>query len=77
MEVTVIFDSPLRKYHPTGDKSLSVSVPDGASIRDLLDKLAVIPGEVGVIARNSQLANPDDRLEAGDILKIYQVIGGG
>jgi len=77
MKVTVVFDYSLRRYHPSQDKSLSVNIPQGSSVADLLKLLTIIPGEIGVIVRNSQLAQQEDVLEEGDILELYEVMGGG
>lgn len=44
---------------------------------EIVDSLHIDREEVGVLMKNSRHTEFDDRLEAGDVLAIFPVVGGG
>lgn len=66
-----------------GQSRVSVTVPDGATIRDLLDHLGEIypnlkPSlETVVVSRNRAFAEKEDQIETGDELAMFPPVSGG
>lgn len=56
---------------------LEVSVPDGASIDDLLDHLRLAPERLGMIYMDGRRLDKGSLLEDGARVKIMQPIAGG
>jgi len=77
MEIYAVFNSSLKRYAATDDGKVKVSVSNGTTIKGFLDGFKVIPGEVGLIVLNSNIASQDIVLKDGDRLELYPVIGGG
>ena len=66
MEVEVVCALPRR------EQSVRVSVPQGATVRDALEKSGLLPlarGKVGIFGR---VVRPDTPLAAGDRIEIYR-----
>lgn len=51
--------------------------PDGTTIGDVADAIALPRGEIGVMMVNSRHAKLDRQLNDGDILAIFPLLGGG
>ncbi|MFZ5754846.1 MAG: MoaD/ThiS family protein [Bacillota bacterium] len=77
MEITVIFDPTLSRYCHTGSNKVTIDFPEGTTIQQVLDHFKIIPGEVGIILLNAQLANNETILKDKDVLQLFQVFGGG
>ena len=52
-------------------------VPEGSTIADILDALAIETPEVGMLFVNGRHAEPEQRLAAGAVLAIFPLVGGG
>lgn len=51
--------------------------PEHTMVVDIVDNLGIDREEIGVLMRNSLQCSLETALEAGDILAIFPVIGGG
>jgi molybdopterin converting factor subunit 1 len=65
-----------------GGDRLTIDVPAGSSVRDLVDHLRRFPGAerlppVPLIAVNQQYAAPHQRLTAGDEVAVIPPVAGG
>jgi len=54
-----------------------VNLDKDSSIADLLEKLDILPSDVGILAVNEQDATFDQALHEGDAVTIIPAIGGG
>ncbi len=79
MRVEVRLFATLRRYvpHLGVGEPLYVNVPEGATARDVLERLGVPPEEVKIIMRNNRQVDMDTRLEEGDRLAFIPAVGGG
>ncbi len=65
-----------------GGDRISLDLPAGASVRDLLDHVRTLPGAdrlppTLVVAVNQQYANPQQRLAVGDEVALIPPVAGG
>lgn len=65
-----------------GGQSVSVSVPDEATVQDVLDQVLALPGAAQLpqrplVAVNQRYARPDTRLRAGDEVALIPPVAGG
>jgi molybdopterin converting factor small subunit len=58
-------------------RGCAVKLPDGATIRNLLDKIEIDEANVGVLVINSRAATFDQVLTEEDTVTIIPPIGGG
>lgn len=72
MRVEVKFFAPLK----TGRRA-DVVLPDGSTLADLLEKLDILPSDVGILAVNHREATIHQKLTNGDSISILPFIGGG
>ena len=76
MEVTVRLFAMLRERAGAG--SVTLELPEGASVRDALDSLAgLAEGIPLVMAVNREYASEDQLLDAGDELALIPPVSGG
>ncbi|MEA2363021.1 MAG: MoaE-MoaD fusion protein [Thermoleophilaceae bacterium] len=76
MEVTVRLFAMLRERAGAG--SLTLELPEGASVRDALDSLAGIAQDIPlVMAVNREYASEEQVLDAGDELALIPPVSGG
>lgn len=67
------------KIHASADRDRreeTVELPDGATARQLLEKLDINPVEV-ILSRDNELITDDEELRDNDTIKILSVISGG
>jgi sulfur carrier protein ThiS len=62
-------------YDPA--KGMTLTVPDGSTVADLMEILGLEARQVGMVALNGVLVAADRALGEGDELKIFQPISGG
>ncbi|MHB1134047.1 MAG: MoaD/ThiS family protein [Chloroflexota bacterium] len=67
----------LRNYMPAPVDRLVLEVTDQATVADLLAQLGVPWGEVGIVAVNGKLADEKSPLNPGDLVEIFDPVGGG
>ena len=76
MEVTVRLFAMLRER--AGSGSVTLELPEGASVRDALDSLAgLAEGIPLVMAVNREYASEEQVLDAGDELALIPPVSGG
>ena len=76
MRVTVRLFAQLRER--AGASELSIELPDGARVRDALDELGALTGDLPVVmAVNREYADGDAPLSAGDELALIPPVSGG
>lgn len=74
MTVTVQLNDYFSRY---GAQSGKVSLPDGATVADLLSYLKLPPSEVGFVIKDGQVLKETDKLNDGDNLLILPFAMGG
>jgi molybdopterin synthase catalytic subunit len=76
VEVTVLLFAMLRER--AGARQITIELPDGARVRDALDKLGdIAAGLPLVMAVNREYAPEDHVLDAGDELALIPPVSGG
>ena len=81
MNVRVLLFAALREA--AGSREVSIAVPDGASVADLRERLAVeYPSLARLLANaavavNEEYADAADRLNAGDVAAFIPPVSGG
>lgn len=65
-----------------GGDRITLDLPTGSSVRDLLDHIRALPGAdrlppTPVVAVNQQYATPHQRLTAGDEVALIPPVAGG
>lgn len=51
--------------------------PTGTRIADIIEKLGIVPSEVGIILLESKHAEPEQVLTDGASLALFPLLGGG
>jgi molybdopterin converting factor small subunit len=74
MEIRVRLSGNLRQYF---EEEKRFRLDGEATIGDLIDRLGLAEGEVGVIALNGGLATRSEELHGGDEVLLFPPIGGG
>ena len=76
--VAVTFFADLRRFLPRGaDGPQRYTVPDGATIVDLLAKIGIAPETDLTVALNGELADRETRLKDGaDVMLLSPMEGG-
>ena len=79
MKITVKLFGTLQRDFPGYDsgKGLSVELPDGASIGNLLARLNIPEAKGYFISMNNAIAKPDDKLVDNTTVMILQALAGG
>lgn len=79
MSVQVLLSHILRKYAPDYDHDTGILLEDAAgwSVRQIIEHLAIPPGEVVTIIVNSYPATWASTVEDGDTVTLTRIIGGG
>ena len=75
--VTVRLYSILRHREGQVVNRLSLDIPKGSRLQDVLDELQIDPGLEMILAVNSEIAEEDAELEDGDQVSIIPSISGG
>lgn len=77
MKIQVHLLATLKQYNPSGDNSVELEVPYGATVLHTLEILS-IPKELEiVILLNGRQAREDYLLREGDSLALFPTIAGG
>ena len=79
MKVRVSVYGTLRKRFPDyqDGQGMDIHIPDEATAQDLLDRLQIPESLSPVVAVDGRIRNPDDRLNQGADIRIFQTIHGG
>ena len=76
MQITVRLFAQLRER--AGTSELSIELPDGARVKDALDELGTLAGDLPVVmAVNREYADGDAALAPGDELALIPPVSGG
>ncbi len=79
MKIEVRLFANLARYLPPGTRGdgMTLEVPDGATVGEIVRRLA-IPDELpGLLLVNGREARPDRPLRPGDVLSIVPPLAGG
>jgi sulfur carrier protein ThiS len=56
---------------------LRLTLPDQATLTDLVERLGIDPARIGIATVNGQLAKASDTIPAGAEIKLLQRLAGG
>ncbi len=77
MQVDIRLFGQFRHLLRETDGRLTLSVVEGATVRDVLERVQVPEAEVGLVSVNGQMAAVETPLRDGDEVCISSPIGGG
>lgn len=78
MKIELRLFASLSRYMPEGWKgSPVVEVPEGMTVRNLLEKIGVPPGAVKVIFINGVHAGFEEVIGEGDRIGVFPPVAGG
>jgi molybdopterin converting factor small subunit len=79
VRVEVHFFATLSAYRPAGTDGdgMTLDVPEGTTVRELILMLQIPPGVECVRVVNGLDAPPDQRLADGDVLSLFPPLAGG
>ncbi len=76
MKIKLIFHGSLKRYN--NDRSeIEINVADGTTIGQLISKIEVPKEEVAFVALNGSRSSLTQKLQEGDEVKLFQLVGGG
>ncbi len=67
----------LKKYAPERKERASIKLNSSTTIADLLSQLQVPNENVWMTVVNDQLVSESTRLHDGDVLEVFEPVGGG
>lgn len=62
-------------YHH--EHGMEVEIPDGARVKDLLAHLEISTSQGGIVSVDTRLMKPNDKLQNGALVNIFQPVFGG
>ena len=77
MEIKVRLYGSLKRYGHRKQGLLRFNVPEGTTVRDVLDRFNFPGSEIWIAVINGQLAQGEQRLEDRDELGIFPPVAGG
>jgi molybdopterin converting factor small subunit len=80
MRITVRLLATYRRYLPEGhdaNEGYTHEIAPDTRVGDAVAGLPIPPGEVYTFFVNGRHANPDQVLQAGDVLAVFPAVGGG
>ncbi len=77
MQITLTLYGNLKKYLPQKNEQAQVEIESGTTIRALLTRLAVPDSTVWMTAVNDQVVEDTAALREGDVLEVFEPVGGG
>jgi thiamine biosynthesis protein ThiS len=77
MRITVKLYGNLRKYSPARTETAEMEIESGTTIRALLARLTVPDPHVWMCAVNDQVVDDTTALRDGDVLEVFEPVGGG
>jgi hypothetical protein len=75
MKATVYLDTSLRRE--AGQKRIVVDIRKGTTVKEIINGLNLVEGEVGLIIINSKIGTICSIVEENDSLELYPIIAGG
>jgi sulfur carrier protein ThiS len=76
MEVTLQMNGALCRFLPDGQRAVRLSVPDGATVADLIAAVEA-RDEVWLVAVNGSVRRIFDSVCSGDVIDCFSVMEGG
>ena len=76
MKVMILFHGVLKKYND-GLAEKEEELPEGATVGDVIARVAVPGKEIAFVAVNDSRAGSALELRDGDRVKLFQLVGGG
>jgi molybdopterin converting factor small subunit len=76
LTVTVSVYANLREY-TGGQATVEVDLPDGATIRTVIDHLGIPAEQTRIVFVDHRAAGLDDALRSGQRIDLFSAIGGG
>ncbi len=77
MQVTLKLYGNLKRYAPDKKENARVEIAQGATIRELLLQLGVPDARVWMSAVNDHVVDDSTALNEGDIVEVFEPVGGG
>ena len=79
MKIKVRLYGTLGSHIPDFDplKELLLEIPEGSTISDLIERLAVPRKKVGIVSVDDRLAKATEPLHNGNFVRIYRPLAGG
>jgi sulfur carrier protein ThiS len=77
MRVTIKLYSNLKRYLPEKTETAEIEIESGATIHALLTRLGVPDSDVWMSAVNDQVVDDSTVLRNGDLLEVFEPVGGG
>jgi molybdopterin converting factor small subunit len=77
MIVQLRFFAGLRDYLPTGSNPHEAEVPEGGTVRDVLNSLGVPEDKPRILLVNGRHAEIGQVLNDGDVLSVFPPVAGG
>jgi sulfur carrier protein ThiS len=76
ISVRVVFQASLKKYG-CGEPERTVTLPTGATLKELIEALEMSGEDVWVVGVNGVLATRENRLNDRDVVEFFEPIAGG
>lgn len=77
MRITLKLYGNLKHFAPNAKENTAMEIENGLSISALLSQLQVPDGEVWLCAINGTVVNDATLLDEGNILEVFEPVGGG
>jgi sulfur carrier protein ThiS len=77
MKLKVELQAYLDQYAPGVDPTFDYEIPDGATVRDMVEKLGIPAELAGVIVVSDAATSPDHVLRDGDHITLLPPLAGG
>ncbi len=77
MRVTLRFFGELRRFAPDGAREVTLELPAGATVADLLEAAGVPLDEVWLLALDGRQAGPEAPLHEGARVEVHPLLAGG
>jgi len=77
MHITLKLYGNLKKYAPNQKENAQIEIENGLSIRALLSRLGVPDADVWICAINDAVVDEIAQLNEGDVLEVFEPVGGG
>lgn len=76
-QVYIEVSTSLKRLKGCQNGGTMLEISSETIVREILDRLGVVPGEVGLIILNGSKADIDSLVRGGDKIELYPVFGGG
>ncbi len=77
MQITIRLYGNLKRYSPLKKEDARMEIESALPIRALLARLGVPDSNVWMTAVNDQVVDDSTALREGDVLEVFEPVGGG